>query len=75
MATITLEVPDDIARAYDTASIEEREKLELWVQLFLKDVQRRDPRTLKELMDEMGRQAAENGLTPEILEEILRDDE
>ncbi len=70
--TITVNVLPEAARIYDSASPEEKRKLELLLSLELM-WGKRDRRGLKEIMDEAGRQAQENGLTPEILEDILNE--
>ena len=108
--TITITVPVDsgVAEYYRSASDMERRKIELLVNLHLRDMmalaKRRQEaeagrgecweadlerrraelianlgldkvparsRSLEEVMDELGRQAEESGLTPEILQSIL----
>jgi hypothetical protein len=71
--TITIEVPDEIANAYEKATAEDRKKIDLLLRLRVRDVLQRPKRTLLEVMDEMGREAAERGLTPEILDDILNE--
>jgi hypothetical protein len=66
---ITLEVDSEAARAFKSASAEEREKLQVWLGILLKECAK-SSRSLKEAMDEMGRGARERGLTPEILDSI-----
>jgi hypothetical protein len=73
-ATISLEVDVDAARAYTAASEEDRRKLELLLSLRLKELTARPLRPLKEVMDEIGGHAETMGLTPEILESLLRDE-
>ena len=73
-ATISLEVDADTARAFSTASDEERRKLQLLLRLRLRELTDRPARSLKEIMDEIGRHAEARGLTPEILESLLRDE-
>jgi hypothetical protein len=70
--TITVNVLPEAARIYDSASPEEKRKLELLLSLELM-WGKRDRRSLKEIMAEAGRQAQENGLTPEMLEDILNE--
>jgi hypothetical protein len=67
-ATIFLEVDADAARAFSTASEEERRKLQLLLDLRLRELTARPPRPLKEIMDEIGRYAEGQGLTTEMLE-------
>jgi hypothetical protein len=73
-ATIALEVDADTARAFAAASAEDRRKLQLLLSLRLRELTARPARPLKEVMDEIGRHAEERGLTPEILESLLRDE-
>jgi hypothetical protein len=72
--TITLEVDSDTARAFSEASSEERRKLQLLLRLRLRELTSRPTRPLKDVMDDIGREAAARGLTPEILESLLRDE-
>jgi hypothetical protein len=73
-ATISLEVDADSARAFVTASAEERQKLTLLLSLRLRELTAHPARPLKEVMDEIGRNAESRGLTPEILDSLLRDE-
>ncbi len=73
-ATIALEVDADTARAFSAASAEERRKLQLLLSLRLRELTVRPARPLKKVMDEIGQYAEERGLTPEILESLLRDE-
>jgi hypothetical protein len=71
--TISLEVDADVARAYAAAPPEDRRKLQLLLGLRLRELTTQQARPLKEVMDDIGRQAEAQGLTPEILESLLRD--
>ncbi len=73
MATISLHVDVNTARAFSTAAPEERRKLELLLNLRLRELIEQAPRPLNEVMDEIGRHAEEKGMTPELLESLLRD--
>jgi len=73
-ATISVEVDADTARAFSAASAEDRRKLQLLLRLRLRELTAHPARPLIEVMDEIGRQAAAQGLTPEILESLLRDE-
>jgi hypothetical protein len=73
-ATITIPVDDDTARAYAEASEQDKKKMELLVRLQLKDYISKPQRSLNEIMDDISREAAARGLTPEILESILKDE-
>ena len=74
MSTISLEVDADAARAFAAASEEDRRKLQLLLGLRLRELTARPPRPLNEIMDDIGRHAEAQGLTPELLEALLRDE-
>lgn len=67
---ITISVNTDVANAYRIASEEERRKLDLLVNLRLRDATRTKS-SLKQVMGEISQNAQERGLTPDILESIL----
>jgi hypothetical protein len=69
---ITIRVDPEAAQAYRAASEQERRKLDLLLSLRLHDALRPSG-SLKELMRDISRKAQERGLTPEILESILRE--
>lgn len=71
---ISIKVSDKAANAYQAASPQDRRKLDALLTLRLTEATRR-PRSLEDVMDEMGRRARERGLTPERLDEILNDDD
>ena len=70
--TITITVDPDLADAYRAASGQDRRKLDLLLNLRLRDVTRTGE-SLHEFMAEITRNARGRGLTPEILEELLTD--
>ena len=67
---ITVSVDPDVASAYRSASEDERRKLDLLVNLRLRDATR-SKASLKEIMGEISRNAQQRGLTPEMLQSIL----
>lgn len=69
---ISIRVDSEDARAYREAPEQERRKLDLLLSLRLHDALRPSG-SLKELMGDISRKAQERGLTPEILESILRE--
>jgi hypothetical protein len=70
---ITIRVAPEVASAYLAASEEERRKLDLLLSLRLQDVtQSEEP--LEDVMREISRRAQQRGMTPEVLESILRDE-
>ena len=70
---IQLPVADDVAEMYERVSDEDKRKVSLFLRILLKEVTQPE-QTLTEIMDEIGANAAKRGLTPEILEELLRDE-
>lgn len=72
--TISITVDADAAQAFSEASPEERRKLELLLGLRLRELTAGRARPLQEIMDEIGTQAEARGLTPEVLESMLRDE-
>jgi hypothetical protein len=72
--TITLEIDSEAAQAYKTVPAIEREKLQILLGIWLKTYARSNDASLKETMDEIGRNARLRGLTPEALESILEEE-
>ena len=67
---ITVSVDPDVANAYRLASDDDRRKLDLLVNLRLRDATR-SKASLKEVMLEISQNAQQRGLTPEILRTML----
>ncbi|MEX2173708.1 MAG: hypothetical protein WD872_05055 [Pirellulaceae bacterium] len=74
MSTISIEVDSSAAQAFSAASEQERRKLQLLLSLRLRELTSGPKRPLSAIMDEIGREAAAAGLTPEKLESHLRDE-
>lgn len=74
--TIRLRVSADVAEAYESASAEEKRKLEALLSSRLREAIRHRERgqSLEEIMTELSRRAQERGLTPEKLEAILNEE-
>ena len=74
MATtnITIEVDEVAARAFAEASLGEQQKLQLLLSLRLQELTSSPDKTVQTVMDEIGMAAEARGLTPEILEKLLR---
>lgn len=72
-APITIEVPAAAAAAYTAAPVSQQQKIQLLLGLHLQEMVQLPVQPLGEVMDELAAAAAANGLTPEILESILRD--
>jgi hypothetical protein len=70
---ITVSVDSDVAKLYRSASDKERRKLDLLVNLRLRDATE-SGKSLRDTMLEISRNAQRRGLTPEILQSILADE-
>jgi hypothetical protein len=73
-ATISIEVDADAARAFTQASAEDRRKLQLLLNLRLRELTATPARPLHVVMDEIGARAAARGVTPAIVESLLNGD-
>jgi CTP synthase (UTP-ammonia lyase) len=73
METISIEVEPEIARAYQNSSSTERQKIQLTFNVLFKQIM--NTRSLEDIIQEMQAQAKANGLTQEILDEILNEDD
>lgn len=71
--TITIEVNEAAARIYQSASTEERRKIDALLSLKLSELVE-SARPLETVMSELSRRAQERGLTPKILEQLLQDE-
>lgn len=69
---ITIRVDAQAARAYRSATEQERRKLDILLNLRLHDALVANG-SLQDVMREISRKAQERGLTPEILESILNE--
>lgn len=76
MATeiITLRIDPEAARIFESAPAEEREKLQVLLGIWLKELGKVSAGSLKETMDQIGDKAKARGLTPEDLDAILEED-
>lgn len=67
---ITIRVEPDVAQVYLAATEQQRRKLDTLLSLRLSEAAQ--TRELTDVIQDAGREAQANGLTPEILEELLR---
>ena len=70
---ITIHVDADTAKAFKATSVQKRQKLELLLNLKLKESLSSSD-SLLEIMDEISQEAINKGLTPEILQSLLEDE-
>ncbi len=73
ISTINLPVDSELAQVYNAASDEERQKLQVLVSLWLRDMGSRG--SLQGVMNDISAKAQARGLTPEALDSLLNDDE
>ena len=73
-ARVTIEVDEAAAKAFAGASPGERQKLQLLLSLRLQEATSTEGKSLQTVMDEIGGAAEARGLTPEVLETLLRDE-
>lgn len=72
MASIILQVDEEIKAAFEQANPEIQKQLSQIIQLFLRE--KLYHKRLTEVMAEISDKAQQRGLTPEILQNILADD-
>ncbi|NET40488.1 hypothetical protein [Okeania sp. SIO2B3] len=72
MENITIPVDSEIAKAYREAEPEKQQNVLLVFNLILKELFK--DASFEEIVQQIRQEADENGLTPEILEELLQDE-
>ena len=70
--TITIPLDPETARAYDAAPLEEKRKIQALLSLWLRELAAGEYPSLQQVLDEVGRRAKAQGLTPEILDSLLK---
>ncbi len=71
---ISIPVDDETARAYHMAAPDYQEKIQILLQLRLRELAELPTRSLAEIMDDIGAKAEARGLTPEIMGDLLHDE-
>jgi hypothetical protein len=71
--SITIPLDPQTARAYDSASAEEKRKIQALLSLWLRELAAREYPSLQQVLDEVGNKAKARGLTPEMLDSLLKD--
>jgi hypothetical protein len=71
--TISIPLDPQTARAYAAAGDEEKLKMRALLSLWVRELTASELPSLQQVLDEAGRKAQARGLTPEILESILKD--
>ena len=70
--SITIPLDPETARAYDSAAPEEKRRIQALISLWVRSLTAGDYPPLEQILDEAGRTAQARGLTPEILDSILK---
>jgi hypothetical protein len=70
--TITISLDPETARAYDSAEPEQKRKMQALLSLWLRELAADQSASLQQVLDEVGRKAQDRGLTPEILDSLLK---
>lgn len=70
---ITIPLDSQTAQAYDLVRAEEKRKIKALIALWLRELTASDRPSLTDVLDEVGRKAQARGLTPEMLDSLLRD--
>jgi hypothetical protein len=73
MAIISIQVDETVKIAFEGATPEMQEQLKSMIELFLKN--KLQSKTLTEVMAEISDKATERGMTPDILQEILAEND
>jgi hypothetical protein len=63
--------PSD-ARAYGSAAPQQKRKIQALPSLWLRELTASEPPSLQQVLDDAGRKAQERGLTPEMLDPLLK---
>lgn len=75
MTTISIEVDNDVARSFFQASMDEKRRFQLLLNLRLKELMLNPSKPLAAIMDEMAHYAETRGMTPEVLASLLNENE
>lgn len=70
--TITIPLDPQTARALDAVPAEEKRKIQALLSLWLRELATAGSPSLQEILNEVGRKAVARGLTPDILDSLLK---
>jgi hypothetical protein len=70
--TITIPLDPQTARAYDSAAPEQKRKIQALLSLWLRELAAGEYPSLQQVLDEVGQKAKAQGLTPEMLDSLLK---
>ncbi|MCA0457452.1 MAG: hypothetical protein LCI00_26025 [Chloroflexi bacterium] len=72
---ISIPIPEPLANIYERASDADKVKAQWLIEVVLNDLFHNQSDSLANTVKEMSQKASERGLTPDILDELLKDDE
>jgi hypothetical protein len=70
--TITIPLDPQTAQAYNSASPAEKRKIQALLSLWLRELAAGEYASLQQVLDDVGRKAQARGLTPEMLDSLLK---
>jgi hypothetical protein len=70
--TITIPLDPQTASAYDSAAPEQQRKMQALLSLWLRELAAGQYPSLQQVLDDVGRKAKARGLTPELLDSLLK---
>jgi hypothetical protein len=70
--SITIPLDPQTARAYDSAGPEQKRKIQALLSLWLRELAAGEYPSLQKVLEDSGRKAKDRGLTPEILDSLLK---
>jgi hypothetical protein len=70
--TITIPLDPQTARVYESAAPDEKRKIQALLSLWLRELASGEYPSLQQVLDDVGRKAKERGLTPEMLDSLLK---
>lgn len=74
MAVINIPLDAELAQIYEQSSTENQQKIQLVLSLWLREMGDSDSISITDLMDSISDRAQAQGLTPELLDELLNDE-
>jgi hypothetical protein len=70
--TITIPLDPQTAKAYDSANPDQKRKIQALLSLRLRELTSEETPQLDRILNEVGQKARAQGLTPELLESLLK---
>ena len=70
--TITIQLDPQTAQVYESAAPDDKRKIQALLSLRLRELAAAEYPSLQQVLDEVGRKAKDRGLTPEMLDSLLK---